>query len=298
VIAHARSLLTVGLLVAGLVLAAAVLRAGDARDESQPAAERVLYLRSGEVARRLWLSFDAVAADVYWIRTIQHYGGDRKSARTTGRFELLQPLLDLTTTLDPHFNIVYRFGAIFLATDPPNGPGQPDQAISLLEKGLARNPDRWQYGLDIGFVQYLQRRDFEAAAHAFERAAAMSKAPAWLRPLAAVTLAQGGDREGARVLFGQLAGSEEGWVREAAARGLAQMDALDRIDDVQSRVDRFYALTHAYPTRWSDLVQVGLLAQIPVDPANVPLDFDPVTKRVTLRPSSPLGPLPVLRARK
>ena len=57
----------------------------------------------GATADRLFLSFDALAADVYWIRTIQHYGRDRKSTAPTGRFELLQPLLDLTTTLDPQF---------------------------------------------------------------------------------------------------------------------------------------------------------------------------------------------------
>ena len=39
-----------------------------------PPAERLLYLRSGKAANRVLLSFDALAADIYWIRTIQHYG--------------------------------------------------------------------------------------------------------------------------------------------------------------------------------------------------------------------------------
>ena len=34
-----------------------------------------------------------------------------KSSADDGRFDLLQPLLDLTTTLDPQFNVAYRFGA-------------------------------------------------------------------------------------------------------------------------------------------------------------------------------------------
>jgi hypothetical protein len=42
-------------------------------------------------------------SDVYWIRTIQHYGRDFKNRKRANRFELLYPLLDLTTTLDPRF---------------------------------------------------------------------------------------------------------------------------------------------------------------------------------------------------
>jgi hypothetical protein len=77
--------------------------------------ERILYVRSGAALKRIVLGFDALAADVYWIRAIQHYGGERVSGPRAGeKYKLLYPLLDLTTTLDPYFNIAYRFGAIFL----------------------------------------------------------------------------------------------------------------------------------------------------------------------------------------
>ena len=48
-------------------------------------------------------------------------------------YDLLYPLLDLVTTLDPRFNVAYRFGAIFLVRAAPGGPGRPDLAIALLE---------------------------------------------------------------------------------------------------------------------------------------------------------------------
>ena len=35
---------------------------------------------------------------------------------------------------------------------------------SLLEKGLAARPDKWEYMQDIGFVHYWWRHDFAAAA--------------------------------------------------------------------------------------------------------------------------------------
>mgnify|MGYP003350167800 CR=1 FL=1 len=39
----------------------------------------VLYVRSPEVMKRAVLSYDAVAADLYWIRAIQHYGATKLS---------------------------------------------------------------------------------------------------------------------------------------------------------------------------------------------------------------------------
>ena len=96
----------------------------------------------GEVMRRAALSYDALLADVYWIRALQHYGGERQKAGSERRYDLLYPLLDLATTLDPRFTVGYRFGAIFLAEPHPGGAGRPDQAIALLKKGVAFNPEQ------------------------------------------------------------------------------------------------------------------------------------------------------------
>ena len=117
------------------------------------------------------LGFDALAADLYWIRAIQYFGGRRGCRREPRQdYDLLYPLLDLTTTLDPHFNIAYRFGAIFLAEPYPGGPGRPDLAIALLEKGLRGMPDKWEYMQDIGFVHYWWRHDYPGGARWFEAA--------------------------------------------------------------------------------------------------------------------------------
>ncbi len=276
----------------GLGLAAAALQARDARVPLPAPEARLLYLRSGRTADRLFLSFDALAADVYWMRTIQHYGRDVRSTRTTGRFELLQPMLDLTTTLDPRFNVAYRFGAIFLAEPEPKGPGRPDQAIALLQKGLASNPTRWQYAHDIGFVHYWYTGDYRQAAQWFERAAAMPKAPEWIGPLAALTLAQGGDRESGRRLLNELRSSDQGYVRAAAERGLAQLQSLDAIDQLQALVERYRASRGSYPSGWDDLIRARLLPGLPGDPTRTAFRYDPESHTVALSPESSLWPLP------
>jgi len=284
--------------LAGIASAAGVLHAREALEPSRIDQQRVLYLRAGKAAQRAFLSFDTLAADVYWLRTIQHYGRDRKSVRTTGRFELLQPLVDLTTTLDPRFNLAYRFGAIFLSMEPPNGPGRPDQAIALLEKGLAANPRRWQYAYDIGFIHYWHTGNFALAAEWFERAGAMPGAPEWIEPLAGLTLAQGGDRTGARKLLTELLSSNEGYIRQAAERSLAQLQTLDLIDAVQSHVTAFHAAHDRYPADWPELGRAAGFPGVPLDATGVPLEYDATSHSVSVSRSSPLFPLPTTLARK
>lgn len=272
------------------------------RDRQYPrdaiAAERLLYVRSGPAMQRIALSFDALAADIYWIRAIQHYGGDRLAAAGKSRkYELLYPLLDLATSLDPHFNIVYRFGAIFLGEPPPGGPGRPDQAVALLRKGIAANPQKWQYYYDAGFVYYWRLGDYEAAAHWFRRAAAQPRAPAWLPAIAASVLASGGERESARFLWQQMLSSEQEWMRRNAERSLRQLDAMDRIDRVQAAVRRAPPPPDGRYS-WPDLARRRVFPGIPVDPTGTPLDIDPATGEVTISPRSPLWPLPAQWARR
>lgn len=218
-----RVLAVCGGVAAGIALAAATLQARERWFPRAPSEQRLLYLTNGRVADRLSLSFDSVVSDVYWIRTVQYYAQERRSKRFSGRYELLYPLLDLTTTLDPHFAVAYQFGAIFLAEPPPDGAGRLDLAIALLEKGLRVEP-RWQYAEALGFLHYWHGHDLLAAAGEFNRAARMPNAPKWLGPLTANMLEKGGDREAAKVLFSELAKSEEKWIRELAERRLRELE--------------------------------------------------------------------------
>lgn len=280
-----------------IIGSSAVLRARDARAPLTQSLDRGLYIRSGRVARAFALSWKALAADMYWLRTIQHFGGDRLSRRTERPFELLQPLLDLTTTLDPDFVAAYRFGAIFLSEPPPGGPGRSDQAIALLEKGLAAHPAKWQYAEDIGFVYLWHRGDAKNAALWFRRAADMPGAPVWLKPLAATTMT-GADREVAAAWLQDLAQhAPEAWVRASAQRRLAQLAAMAQIDQLEALVPQFQQKMHRNPTGWDDFAAAGLIRGVPVDPAGAPYEYFPASGRVRLDPKSPLAPLPVLPGR-
>jgi len=267
-----------------------------ARDRLYPRDERLrttlMYVRSGGALQRLALEYDALLADVYWIRAIQHYGGQRLTARERhADYEMLYPLLDIATALDPYFKIAYRFGAIFLSELPPGGPGRPDQAIALLQKAIAVQPHKWQYYHDVAFVYYWTLRDYRQAAEWFTRAGQQPDAPNWLAPVAANMLTQGNDRASARFLWRQLLSSDQPWLRASAERSLKQIDALDAIDALDRIVQRNPPAA-GEPYSWDLLVGRGVLRMVPADPAGAPFAIDPGTGRVTVAPESPLFPMP------
>jgi len=286
----------VKLIAAAVCFAGAVaLHAAEDRYLPKPAVDRpeLLYVRSPETARRVVLRYQGIAADLYWIRAIQHFGEEHLAPPAHVRtYALLYPLLDLATTLDPYFSIAYRFGAIFLGEQYPGGPGRPDLAIALLKKGLAAQPAKWQYMQDLGFVYYWHLRDYKTAASCFERAADTPGAPSWLRPLAAVTLAEGGQRSASRTLWQQLALADEDWLRDSARLRLAQLDAMDTIDALHARVDRYRGQNPGQAVTWDRIVAAGLLPGVPLDSSGAPFVLDPATGYITVARESKLFPLP------
>jgi hypothetical protein len=298
--------------LAATVVAAGVLVASAAtlqsmREARYPVAvanEDSLYVTSGTMVRRLSVGFDALAADLYWIRAIQYYGGTKLTLASAGgpgapavnadgaihAYPLLHPLLDLTTTLDPKFNIAYRFGAIFLAEPYPGGAGRPDLAIALLEKGLKASADKWEYMQDVGFVHYWWRQDYKAASEWFDRASRVRGAPWWLRSLAANTLTEGGDRRSSRLMWEAIRESAEiDWLRTDAERRLTQLQALDQIDTLQRTLDQ--AAARGLAPNWTALTRARILPGVPVDPSGTPYELS-ATGRVQLSPKSTLYPPP------
>jgi hypothetical protein len=284
----ARALAIIGVLMAASIGVQAVRDRGWTPYQSQNA---VMWIRSGEVARRLALGFDNLVADVYWIRAVVYYGGTKRSENANKDFSLLYPLLDLVTTLDPRFKIAYRFGSVFLAEPYPGGPGRPDQAVALLERGIAQDSGRWEYYFDGGFVYYWWLQDYGRAADWFLRGAARPGSPEWLKPLAAATLS-GANPASSRALWQQLLSSDVQYIRTQAEERLQQLDAIDAIARLTPILQRFIDREKRVPRSWEELAAAERLRGVPVDPTGMRFYFDPKAGYVDVSPKSTLWPLP------
>ena len=100
--------------------------------------------------------------------------------------------------------------------------------------------------------------------------------------LAAVTLAQGGDRRSSRAMWEAIRQSAEN--RLAAERRRAAAAAArraDHIDALQRAIDA--AAPRTASCRLAGLIRAGFFAGVPVDPTGVPLEHRPRGARVTCR---------------
>ena len=250
-----------------------IQRGIDLRSASDQGVTDVLFLPSGKVLRQLSLGYEGLLADIYWTRAVQYFGGKRLAHST--EFKLLGPLLQITTDLDPHLLIAYRFGSIFLAEKPPRGAGQPLEALALLRRGIVANPDYWRLWEDVGFVYYWDLKDYPAAARAFQAGSERPGAMEWMRVLAAKVAAQGGELATSRFLWSEIArqaGNEQ--IRKNAEEHLVALQATEEITRLSELVALFNS-RQAKPARsFQELVVPGYLRALPRDPSGKPYILD------------------------
>jgi tetratricopeptide (TPR) repeat protein len=262
-----------------------IQRSVDARRAALGGGEDVLYLWSGQHVRRLSPGLENVLADIYWLRTVQYFGGQIAFAKHK-RFDLLEPLIDITTTLDPRFELAYRYGAIFLAEPPPAGAGQPQAAIKLLKRAAKELPNSWRIRQDLGFFHHFFLGESEEAARILLEAVDIPGAPIWFRTTAADFLRRGGERETSRNVWRHLAEETEGQMRENALFNLYRLDALDVMDAQQAAVEEFRRRFGRWPRALGELAGAGIKSPL-ADTAGVPFAYDPETGRVSMGRTSP-----------
>jgi hypothetical protein len=245
-----------------------------------------LLLRSGTALKKMSLGYDSLLADIYWTRAVQYYGN--RAGIDGAKFDLLWPLLDIATTLDPKLIIAYRFGAIFLSEPPPAGAGRPDLAIELVKRGIAENPEQWHLNADLGFLYYWRMKDYPNAAAAYLDGSKNPKAPVWLKLMAARITEKGGSLETSRMIWSQIyETSQDKIVREKAMETLRGLRAQEDEAQLDQLAQEYQNRFGHFPASASDLRTGGLLREIPEDPAGNPYVFGKDGKS-RLDPRSPI----------
>jgi hypothetical protein len=277
---------------AAAALAAAVTilaqRELDRRAGALGAEQEALYLWRGEQVKRLFPGFENLAADLYWLRTVQYFGA-QKAFATEQTFDLLRPLVDITTSLDPRMEIAYRYGAIFLCEPRPQGAGRPEEGVAILEKGVRSLPDSWRLRQDLGFFIFIYLHDPDRAAAVLDEAARLPGAAFWLKGMAADILDEGGQREKARRMWARMfEQAEPGSIKENAKTRLQVYDAQDLADLLEQKVAeftrRFGRRPHALAELRADGVWTGPLA----DPTGVAFEYDARDGKVNVSTASSL----------
>ncbi|MGC1483086.1 MAG: hypothetical protein WA789_04770 [Candidatus Acidiferrum sp.] len=245
-----------------------------------------LVLRSGKLVKAMSLEYAPLIADLYWTRAVQYYGDKR--ARHDPNFELLWPLLDVTTTLDPNLTVAYRFGSTFLSEPSPRGAGQPELGIELLERGIHANPEYWRFYEDLGFIYYFDLKDYAKASEVFAEGSKDPKALIWMKVMAAKIAAEGDSLSTSIFLWNEVYQSTtDPDVKRNALTHLQLLKVEQDCRQIDALADEFQKRTGQRPLRVGELVQAGLLSRLPMDPMGYAYIFG-ADEKAALNLNSPL----------
>jgi hypothetical protein len=196
---------------------------------------------------------------------VQYFGTKHKAKAK--QYLILEPLLDMTTTLDPKLLPAYQFGSVFLAQKPPEGAGNPQAAAQLVEKGIRENPQAWRLYYDLGFIDWLELKDTAKAADAFDRGSKIPGALPWMRVMAAALAAHTGETETAIYMWTNILNStDDATLRANAINRLRCLRVDSEVKLLQDRVDVFTKQSGHIPGNWQELISSGLMRRVPADP--------------------------------
>jgi tetratricopeptide (TPR) repeat protein len=256
--------------LAGSVL---LLRSID-RQRTGATLEEVLYISSPKLLKHLSLGYDGLLADIYWTRAVQYFGD--KLTKGSEHFDLLAPLLEITTTLDPHLLVAYEYGANFLSPKPPFGAGQPERAVQLTQFGIRNNPNLWHLYYELGFIYYMDSKEYAKAAQAFSDGAKLPDAHPAMRVMAAKMAEHAGDLQTARMLWSMtFQTSEDPMVKDNAAAHLRALQVDEDVTLLEGLVSRYRSQTGHLPQSFADLERANFLRGIPIDPLGHPYRLMP-----------------------
>jgi hypothetical protein len=245
-----------------------------------------LVLRSGPLVKAMSLEYAPLAAELYWTRAVQYYGD--KHANQQANMELLWPLLDVTTTLDPNLLVAYRFGGMFLSEAPPHGAGKPELGIELLQRGIRNNPEYWRFYEDLGSIYYFNLHDYSKAAEVLLEGSKRPGAMIWMKALAARISEKGESIETSAMLWTEVYNSTtDPNVKKNAEIHLQLLRARADCEQLSKIAAEYKKRTGRPPANMRELVNAGWLPGLVVDPVGVVYWFDPEGK-AQINPTSSL----------
>ena len=222
--------------------------------------DEVGYLPTGEFIKGAALGYDALLADVFWVRATLLFGS-RFGDEDEQWYSWLYHMIDLTTDLDPDFRAAYKYGGTMLRV---NGVFV-DQSSLIFQKGMRQLPGEWYFPFGIAMNFYLHRDDPALAGAYLARAVKTGNGPFYLRNLTASMMTDGDQLETA-LLFLQ---EEYKAVRDDRARRAVEIKILEiryllGRSQAGAVIAEFRRTTGSLPGEPPDVASAGL--ELPPDP--------------------------------
>ncbi len=242
-------------------------------ENSNPIPE-LFYFPKTSFIKNIAFGYNNLLADIFWLRSIQYIGQHAISGNT---YPYLYHILDIVTSLDPKFINAYNFGSAFLAT----WANDSKDAILLGDKGVKNNPKDWRPAFGLGFIYYMGK-DYNNAYKYFSIANTLPDMPSQYKTFAPYALGKFASPDQGIEMWEAIAKmSDNEFIRSAAKNNIAVLTQKKNVDMLNQAVQEYKKRFRRFPSSLSELVEKGILAQLPDPIGNMPYEYAPSTGKVT-----------------
>ncbi len=225
--------------------------------------EKLLYLPPAKYAQTLAMGYDALWADLTWIRLLQYFGGHYL---TDKKYPQVERIFDVIFELDPYFKDAYLFASMIFSEEVK----KPKTAIKYLEKGMKYLSSDWRLPFEAGFVCMENLKDYDKAKEFFSIATTKPGCPSYVERMIPYL-----ESEAGRYMVALK------YYEEALKKAQKRNDQIsaeickNKIKDtlykyhlkiLQDAIIEYKAKYGKNPDNLNDLVKVGILKSIPKDP--------------------------------
>ncbi len=220
--------------------------------------EKLFYLLPIECFRLSGNSLRGFIADIFYIKGILAISDRIYFKKASEWIEWVQKNFEIAVSLDPYLVQGYFFAGIVVGRNKEG----IKRGIDFLKKGLKLNPYEWRIPYWIGF-NYYQLGEFLKAAYYYKKASILPNSPKFLKSNVVMFYYQAQKPElGIVYLEGLLKSVRDPaqlkWIKR-------KLEWLKKIVFLEEKVKEFKKLYQRFPQSLEELVEKGLIKEIPKD---------------------------------
>lgn len=226
-----------------------------------------LYAMPSPVLKIVALDFDGMLSDYLFFEGITYLGGQFEYAGNRlvimmdrDEWKWFGDVMDVSTDLDPYFQDPYYLVNAFLPWDA----GEAGEANRILEKGSKAREWDWTMPFFIGFNAFYFLQDNDTAARSLMDASRRPLASPNLASLASKLMFKTRKTEAAVLFLREIVSrtDDEGMKQVLETR----LKAFEGLLELEEAADAYHGRFKRVPRTPADLVQAGLIKEVPVDP--------------------------------
>lgn len=264
------------ILLVSLVLFVGLKLKTDTVSRYQVPGSSIIYIPSGKSLKYVTFGYHSLMADLVYLWAIQYFSDQT----IWERFDYLDHIFGIIAELDPQYLDPYEIGALIAVYDAKD----LDLALTILDRGMEKNPTQWIIPLQAGHFAQMFAKNFEVAQKYYKKVMEIEGAPEIAQRLFANAAYRISDYKTAWDNWLEIyETATDPRVIKIASNHLYRTKAAMDFETLQSAIELYKNKHGRYPSDLEQLVSDGLIRAVPKDLDEEDYLYDPETGAVTTR---------------